>query len=152
MIKSINIFTFLIASVLFCHSSIYSQEESNLITRANSTLERGFSLITKVNSIEECQQYIKDNRIVVVYFYNTRCTWCKRAAPVIELGALTYTKEVCYFIKIDTDEVPAIVDAFTLRSVPTILFFKNGIEVASRKHTLTFAEFQEIINSLQETI
>jgi len=139
MNQPIKIVSFLIASCIINCSYLYSdpaQESSSVV---------------KVNSVEQCQQYIKDNPIVIVYFYNTRCVSCKRTAPIIELSAIT-NYDNYLFLKVDTDDVAGVADAFTLRAVPTILFFKNGIEVKDRKNTVSLTDFQEIINSLKETL
>jgi thioredoxin 1 len=67
----------------------------------------------------------KSTQPVLVDFGATWCGPCKALAPVVEkLADETVGKyKVC---KIDIDDAPAITAKFGVRSVPTILVFKNG--------------------------
>jgi thioredoxin 1 len=71
----------------------------------------------------------KSTQPVLVDFGATWCGPCKALAPVVEkLADETVGKyKVC---KVDTDEAPKVSAKFGVRSVPTILVFKNGEKVA----------------------
>lgn len=58
----------------------------------------------------------------------TWCGPCKALAPIVEEIAAEYEGKamVC---KVDADESPAISSEFRVRSVPTVLFIKNGTVV-----------------------
>ncbi len=62
---------------------------------------------------------------VVVDFWAVWCAPCKMIAPVIEELAGTYQGKV-KFAKVDVDNNPQTAMQFGIRSIPTLLVFKNG--------------------------
>jgi thioredoxin 1 len=63
--------------------------------------------------------------LVVVDFWATWCGPCRAVAPVIERLAEDYRGRV-KVVKLDTDANPATAVRFGIRSIPTILLFRNG--------------------------
>jgi len=65
---------------------------------------------------------------VVVDFYADWCGPCKMLAPVLEKLAADYKGKAAVY-KINTDAAQAIATQFGIRSIPTIIYFKDGKEV-----------------------
>lgn len=65
----------------------------------------------------------------VVYFSATWCRPCQAMAPTVEEFAETH-QDVVSFGKVDVDKAPQLAGKYEVRSVPTLLLFKNGIPVA----------------------
>lgn len=73
------------------------------------------------------KEVLPNEGITVVKFFATWCGPCKRMSPIVE--KLESEFDICKFIAVDTDEFPDIVLTYGVKSLPTILFLKNGQEV-----------------------
>jgi thioredoxin 1 len=63
--------------------------------------------------------------LAVVDFWATWCGPCRMIAPVLEQLAAEYEGKA-KVAKVDVDSNQATATRFNVRSIPTILFFKNG--------------------------
>nr|YP_009399689.1 thioredoxin [Digenea simplex]ARW69508.1 thioredoxin [Digenea simplex] len=73
-------------------------------------------------------EVIKSDRIVLVDFWAHWCGPCRMIAPVVNEIANEY-QNVIKVVKVDTDSNPAIAAEYGIRSIPTIMIFKNGTRV-----------------------
>ena len=62
---------------------------------------------------------------VLVDFWATWCAPCRMIAPMVEALATEYAGKV-KVAKLDVDNNPKTSARFNVRSIPTILFFKDG--------------------------
>jgi len=74
------------------------------------------------------KEVIQSKLPVIVDFWATWCGPCKMIAPIIKELAKEYDGKV-KVCKIDVDENPSVATSFGIRSIPTVLFFKNGQKV-----------------------
>jgi len=68
---------------------------------------------------------IKNNEVVLVDFWAPWCGPCRMIAPIIDELAEEYEGKAVV-AKVNTDEEQDIAIRYGIRSIPTILFFKNG--------------------------
>jgi thioredoxin 1 len=70
-------------------------------------------------------EVLKSDVPVLVDFTATWCGPCKALAPIIDKVADEFEGKVKVG-KVDIDDAPAIATKYGIRSVPTVLVFKNG--------------------------
>lgn len=93
--------------------------------------------------------YEKDfNKLIeqsaVVDFYATWCGPCKMFGPVFE----EVSRETdMNFIKLDVDKSPDIAREYGVMTIPTIILFKNSVEV--KRHT-GFMSKTDLLNFINE--
>lgn len=73
------------------------------------------------------QEVYEKNDIVILDFWAEWCGPCKSFAPVFERISEKYPKVV--FGKIDTEAQPELAGHFEIRSIPTIMVIRQGIEL-----------------------
>ena len=74
---------------------------------------------------ESFKELVKGNKPVVVDFWAEWCGPCKMVGPVIEELANEY-EDKAIIGKMNVDENDEVAGEYGIRSIPTILFFKNG--------------------------
>ena len=84
---------------------------------------------------------------VVVDFWATWCGPCKAIAPIIDELAAEYEGKVL-ICKCNVDECDDVPMTYNIRSIPTLLFFKNGELVDRHVGAATKEQFAAKINSL----
>jgi thioredoxin 1 len=74
------------------------------------------------------EEVMKSDKPVLVDFFATWCGPCKMIAPILEELAAEFGPKV-KIVKLDVDEAPDSAQQFSVQSIPTLIFFKDGKEV-----------------------
>ncbi len=78
-----------------------------------------------VNDANFESEVIKSDKPVMVDFWAEWCNPCKMIAPMIEKTAADYEGRM-KVVKVDVDSSSNTASNFGIRSIPTLMFFKNG--------------------------
>lgn len=71
------------------------------------------------------EKLINEDRPTLVDFFATWCGPCKMQAPMLE-EAKKQVGDMANIIKVDIDRNRELADRYNVRSVPTLIMFKNG--------------------------
>lgn len=80
-----------------------------------------------INS-SEFSGLLQEDKLLVVDFFATWCGPCKKLSPTLDEVSEEFGEQV-NIVKIDVDESEDLAMDYGIRSVPTVLFFKNGQQV-----------------------
>ena len=68
---------------------------------------------------------IKSDKPVLVDFWAEWCGPCRMVAPILEEISREYEGKAVV-VKCDVDNSPAVAAKYSIRNIPTVLFFKDG--------------------------
>ncbi|PWR00068.1 thioredoxin [Leucothrix pacifica] len=99
---------------------------------------------------ETFEETIEKNEIVIVDFWAEWCGPCKSFAPVYEEVSNESEYENIVFGKIDTEAQQELAAHFQIRSIPTLMIFREQVVLFSQPGMLTNPQLKEVIGKVQE--
>ncbi len=82
----------------------------------------------KLNAENFETEVLESSEPVLVDFWADWCQPCHAVAPAIEALASEFEGSAKVG-KLDVEEIPALAERFSIHSIPSLLFFKDGKEV-----------------------
>jgi thioredoxin 1 len=92
---------------------------------------------------ENFESTIKDNPFVVVDFWATWCGPCRSFAPVYEKVSADHDDIV--FAKVNTEDEQQLAAHFQIRSIPTLMIFRDQIIIFSQPGALPESSFRDLL-------
>jgi thioredoxin len=92
---------------------------------------------------ENFESTIRGNPMVIVDFWAPWCGPCKGFAPVYERASEVHSDVV--FAKVNTDEQQELAGAFGIRSIPTLMVFREQVILFNQAGALPGNALEQVI-------
>jgi len=96
---------------------------------------------------ENFEETITSNEIVLIDFWAPWCGPCKSFAPIYEEVAAK--NEGVVFAKVNTEEEQELAAHFQIRSIPTLMIFRDQIVLYAEAGMLPASSLQEIVDKVK---
>ena len=96
---------------------------------------------------DEFREAYKSNDIVVLDFWAPWCGPCHQFAPVYEEASDKYSQ--MFFGKVNTEEQVGLSQYFGIRSIPTTIVIREGIEVFRGSGVLGSDQLDQLLQQVQ---
>ena len=94
------------------------------------------------------QATIADNDIVIIDFWAPWCGPCKSFAPIY--GAVSEKHEDVVFAKVNTEDEQELAASFQIRSIPTLMIFRDQVAIFSQAGMLPESALEEVIGKVRD--
>ena len=108
---------------------------------------RAHTMSTVEITKDNLEETITSGGIVVLDFWAAWCGPCRSFAPVFEKAAETH--EDIVFGKIDTEAEQELAGMFGITSIPTIMAFRDGINVFSQAGALPAPTLEQLVDAVR---
>jgi thioredoxin len=105
-------------------------------------------MATLVLTKDNFDEVISNNDTVIVDFWAPWCGPCVGFAPIFEQAAEKHTGVV--FAKINTDEEQELAGHFQIRSIPTLMVFREKIILYAQPGAMPGGELENLIAKVAE--
>ncbi len=100
-------------------------------------------MATQDLTAENFESVVTGNKIVIVDFWAPWCGPCKGFAPVFE--AMSEKHPDVVFAKVNSDDEQGLAAHFAIRSIPTIMLFREEVIVFSQAGALPEAGLESVL-------
>ncbi len=105
-------------------------------------------MATQELNSENFNDTIQGNDIVIIDFWAEWCGPCKSFAPTFERAAENHENIV--FAKVNTEEQTELAQACQIRSIPTLMIFREQILLFNQAGALAPAQLEDVIEKVKE--
>jgi len=92
-------------------------------------------------------EVLKSETPVLVDFWAEWCAPCRAIAPIVQELAAEYGEKI-KVVKLNIDESPQTPGSYGIRSIPTVLAFKDGQVVSQLTGARPKSDFEELVNGV----
>jgi thioredoxin 1 len=92
---------------------------------------------------ENFEQVVTGNDVVIVDFWAPWCAPCRAFAPTFEQASEKHVDVV--FAKVNTEEEQEVAGAFNIRSIPTLMVFREKVILYAEAGSLPAPALEQVI-------
>ena len=100
---------------------------------------------SKTNDLDFKSDVLDSDKFVLVDFWAEWCGPCKAIAPSLE-EISEEMKDKLKVVKVNVDENPTVSQSYSIRSIPALMIFKNGVKVSEKMGALPKSALQAWVN------
>jgi thioredoxin 1 len=90
-------------------------------------------------------EVLKSSLPVLVDYFADWCGPCKMVSPIVEDSATRYEGQL-EVAKLDIDSNPRTPSRYNVRSIPTLMFFRDGVPIATHVGSLSKSQLEAFID------
>ena len=96
---------------------------------------------------ENFEQVVTGNDLVIVDFWAPWCAPCRAFAPTFEQASEQHADVV--FAKVNTEAEQEVAGAFNIRSIPTLMVFREKVILYAEAGSLPAAALEQVITQVK---
>jgi thioredoxin len=93
------------------------------------------------------EQVVTGNDVVIVDFWAPWCAPCRAFAPTFEQASEQHADVV--FAKVNTEEQQEVAGAFNIRSIPTLMVFREKVILYAEAGSLPAQALEQVITQVK---
>ena len=104
-------------------------------------------MATQTITADNFESTIQDHPIVILDFWASWCGPCRNFAPIFERASDEHTDVV--FGKVNTDEEQSLAQSFQIRSIPTLMVFRDQIMLYNEPGAMPKTAFDDLLTKVK---
>jgi thioredoxin 1 len=104
---------------------------------------KGRNVATVELTKDNFEKTVTENPIVIVDFWAPWCGPCRGFAPIYEKASESHPDVV--FAKVNTDEQQELGGAFNIRSIPTLMVFRENVVLFQQAGALPASALEQVL-------
>jgi thioredoxin 1 len=97
---------------------------------------------------ENFEEVVTGNDVVIVDFWAPWCAPCRAFAPTFEQASEQHADVV--FAKVNTEEEQEVAGAFNIRSIPTLMVFREKVILYAEAGSLPASALAQVISQAKD--